>query len=167
MAISKVSLNGTVLIDVTADTVTAARLVSPYTAHKADGTQITGSMGNAVGSNSISGGAVTCTNSGSANVSISTTDTYASGVSVTFTGSRAAATATAAITTAGYAATNANFATGTLAAGSANSTYYIQGITLTTPNSGTRQFDITVPNGEESPVTFHFSVDSSGNTTIT
>ena len=167
MAFSKVSLNGTVLMDVTQDTVTAARLASTYTAHKADGTQITGSMGNAAGTNTISGGGVSCSKTASANVTVNTSDSYTNGISVTFTGSRAAATATAAITTEGFAATNASFATGNLAADSAASTYYIQGVTLTKPSSGTRQFDITVPNGSNTTVTFHFSVDSSGNVTIT
>ena len=43
MAISKVTLNGTVLMDVTQDTVVANKLMKNETAHKADGTQITGS----------------------------------------------------------------------------------------------------------------------------
>lgn len=167
MAFSKVSLNGTVLMDVTADTVTSERLLSTYTAHKADGTQITGNIGNAAGNNTISGGTVSCNRSGSTNITSSTSDTYTNGISLTFTGGRAAATATAAVTTAGYAAINASFATANLAADTATSTYYIQGVTLTTPNSGTRQFDVTVPNGSSTTVTFHFVVDSSGNVTIT
>lgn len=36
-----------------------------------------------------------------------------------------------------------------------------------TTDSDSNSFDITVPNGSNSTVTFHFSVDSSGNTTIT
>lgn len=43
MAISKVILNGTTLMDVTTDTVTADKLLSSYTATKNDGTKITGS----------------------------------------------------------------------------------------------------------------------------
>ena len=167
MAFSKVTLNGTVLMDVTTDTVTAARLLSAYTATKADGTKVTGNIGNAAGTNTISGGAASCDKSSSANITMNSSDAYTNGISVTFTGGHAAATATAAITTAGYTAQNASFATGTLAASTTNSTYYVQGVTLTTPSSGTRQFDITVPNGAGTPVTFHFSVDSSGNTTIT
>lgn len=128
--------------------------------------QIPTYSGNAVGTNTISGGAVSCSKTSSNNVTMGTSDTYANGITMTFTGSRAAATATAAITTAGYAAINASFATDSLAADSATSTYYIQGVTLTIPSSGTRQFDITVPNGN-STVTFHFSVDANGNTSIT
>ena len=153
-------------MDVTNDTVNAARLLSSYTAHAADGIQITGTMGNAAGTNSITGGSVSCSKTNSNNVTMSTSDTYTNGVQMTFTGRRAAATATAAITTAGYAATNAGFAVDHLGADSATSTYYIQGVTLTTPSSGTRQFDITVPNGSGGTVTIHFTVDSSGNTVI-
>lgn len=42
MAISKVVYGGQVLIDLTQDTVVADKLLSGYTAHKADGTTITG-----------------------------------------------------------------------------------------------------------------------------
>lgn len=45
-------------------------------------------------------------------------------------------------------------------------TYYINGVTLTAPSSGTRSFGITVPNGNGDPITFIFSVDSNGNTTV-
>ena len=44
--------------------------------------------------------------------------------------------------------------------------YNIPGIVLPTPSSGTNNFYITVPNGAGT-VTFHFSVDTNGNTTIT
>ena len=36
-----------------------------------------------------------------------------------------------------------------------------------TTSSGENEFYIQVPNGQENPVVFHFSVDSNGNTTIT
>lgn len=42
-------------------------------------------------------------------------------------------------------------------------TYYATGVTLTNGKS----FNITVPNGSSDTVTFHFSVDANGNTTIT
>ena len=42
MAISKIILNGTTQMDLTQDTVTAATLMSPRTAHGADGQAITG-----------------------------------------------------------------------------------------------------------------------------
>lgn len=44
MAYSKVILNGTTLMDVTADTVAAATLLSGETATKKDGTKITGTL---------------------------------------------------------------------------------------------------------------------------
>lgn len=44
MAISKVVYGGNTLIDLTADTVAAGSLVSGTTAHKADGTQVTGTL---------------------------------------------------------------------------------------------------------------------------
>lgn len=45
--------------------------------------------------------------------------------------------------------------------------YYVTGVTLATPTTGTHSFSITVPNGNESPVSFTFTVDANGNTTIT
>lgn len=41
-------------------------------------------------------------------------------------------------------------------------TYYATGVTLTNGKS----FNITVPNGSNGTITFHFSVDENGNTTI-
>ena len=44
MAYNKVVYDGNALIDLTSDTVTAATLVSGKTAHKADGTSVTGTL---------------------------------------------------------------------------------------------------------------------------
>ncbi len=44
MARNKVVYNGQTLIDLTSDTVEADNLLSGYTAHKKDGTQITGEV---------------------------------------------------------------------------------------------------------------------------
>lgn len=44
MAVNKVVINNTTVIDLTADTVDASDLVSGVTAHAADGTAITGSL---------------------------------------------------------------------------------------------------------------------------
>ena len=44
MAIAKVILNGTTLIDLTGDSVTAPDVLSGKTAHKKDGTVITGEL---------------------------------------------------------------------------------------------------------------------------
>ena len=57
-----------------------------------------------------------------------------------------------------YAASNTTDLTST--------TYYINGVTLTAPLSGTRTFSITVPNGNTT-ATFVFNVDTSGNVTVT
>ena len=60
MAVSKVILNGTTLIDVTDKTVTAATLVSPNTALKNDGTTVTGSLVGKTSSDvTVSGATVT------------------------------------------------------------------------------------------------------------
>ena len=42
--VNQVAVNGTTIIDLTSDTVTAASLLSGYTAHDASGTQITGTL---------------------------------------------------------------------------------------------------------------------------
>ena len=70
----------------------------------------------------------------------------------------------------GWINKTANTATGssTTAKSETNGTaYYINGVTLTTPQSGTKSFTITVPNGASGTVTFTFTVDNNGNTTIT
>lgn len=46
------------------------------------------------------------------------------------------------------------------------SKYYINGVTIQSPTSGTRQFSVTVPNGNTT-ATFVFNVDSTGNVVIT
>lgn len=53
---NKVVYNGTTLIDLTADTVTAATLMQGYTAHAADGSTIVGTVPN--GDNLAYGGAI-------------------------------------------------------------------------------------------------------------
>lgn len=44
MAVNKVDINGSTVLDLTADTVTATNLVSGYTAHDKSGASITGTM---------------------------------------------------------------------------------------------------------------------------
>lgn len=57
-----------------------------------------------------------------------------------------------------------------LAAGSSTAltgtTYYINGVTINAPSSGTRTFSVTVPNGATT-ATFVFNVASNGTVTIT
>lgn len=55
MAVNKVIYGTTVLVDLTADTVTAATLMQGYTAHAADGSTIVGNVPN--GDNLAYGGA--------------------------------------------------------------------------------------------------------------
>lgn len=118
----------------------------------------------AEGSNTITGGAVSCTYQTGTGVTLSNS-TNNSGVSVTFRGSRAVATATTSISTNGYISSTDTAFAGELAASTADTTYYINGVTITPPTTGTRTFAITVPNGD-STVTFNFNVDSSGNVVI-
>lgn len=113
----------------------------------------------------ISGGGVSCNIKTATSCTATTTDTYNSGIAIQFTGSRATATV-ATTATAGYMP--ASNKTATLAAGSANSsTYYLQSVKLVAPSSGTRKFDIIVPNGNTTDyITFQFTVDASGNVTV-
>lgn len=121
----------------------------------------------AVGSVTMTAGAGSCTYNSGTNITVADNDTdYNSGVSVKFNGS-GSVTATAKITKAGYSPINNNFATGSsTASNSASLIKYIKGVTLTAPSSGTRQFDITVPNGTTETITFHFHVDSESNVYI-
>lgn len=51
MAISKIILNGVTQMDLTGDTVVADKLLSPYTAHGADGEPVTGTASGGVAKN--------------------------------------------------------------------------------------------------------------------
>lgn len=93
------------------------------------------------------------------NITIATTDEYSNGLSMV--AGRAAVTYT---NTAGYIPAHASATTASAAP--TNSTKYLKGVTLTAPSSGTRQFDITVPNGTTETITFHFHVDSASNVYI-
>ena len=95
------------------------------------------------------------------NIMIATTDEYSNGLSMV--AGRAAVTYT---NTAGYIP--AHVSATTASAAPSNSTKYLKGVKLTTPSSGKRCFDITVPNGNTTDfITFHFEVDSNSNVTVT
>lgn len=115
----------------------------------------------------FTGGGVSGTASVSATNATISDSTNNSGVSVVASGSAIRAQVTYNGAVDGWV-TKANGAE-VLAAGDAtaltNKTYYINGVTLIKPSSGTRSFSITVPDGN-STVTFVFSVDSSGNVII-
>ena len=116
----------------------------------------------------FTGGSVSGTaTASSSNASISST-TNNSGVTIA-----AAASATRAqITYNGAVAGWVDKTSGAeaLAAGSATAltgtTYYINGVTLTAPSSGTRTFAVTVPNGATT-ATFVFNVAANGSVTVT
>ncbi len=80
MAVNKVIYDGTTLIDLTSDTVTAATLLSGYKAHDKSGTAVTGSMANkgaVTGTISTKDGSYTIPagyHNGSGTVSISSTE---------------------------------------------------------------------------------------------
>ena len=178
MAISKVVLvdntSGTsvttTLMDVTDKTVDTQYMLSPYTALKNDGTNVTGNISNTTGTTTISGGEVSCSNVAASNTNIilsNSNSDYTNDISVAFKASRAAVTATTSVTK-GYTDINNNFSTNTLnATDSSNSTYYVKGVSIPKKASTTKQFDISVPNGGTDLITFHYSVDANGNTTIT
>ena len=119
----------------------------------------------------FSGGAL---NSQAANLSTQTnittnTTTNNSGVSITCRGYAGRAAVTYTNASAGWYAAHTSATTASSAVAQTSwtgTTYYIDGVTLTKPSSGTRTFTITVPNGTGT-ITFTFSVDSSGNVTVT
>lgn len=81
MAISKIILNGVTQMDLTGDTVVADKLLSPYTAHGADGEPITGTASGGVSKNVQVVQGTTRTNSSSmtaigAELTVSKTGTY-------------------------------------------------------------------------------------------
>lgn len=121
----------------------------------------------AVGAINMAAGNGSCAYSSANSSNITVSDTDTSGVSIGFTGS-GAVSATCAITTAGYAPLTNSFATGTsTSSNSATATKYVTGVKLVAPSSGTRYFDIQVPNGSTTEwITFRFTVDSSGNVTV-
>ena len=99
------------------------------------------------------------------NITLSDTN---NGISITATGGgTASASVTATGNQAGYAANGATLGSNTIAGTSQSTTAstYISGVNLTAPTTGTRSFAITIPNGD-STQTFTFTVDASGNTTV-
>lgn len=119
------------------------------------------------GSPTFQGGALTGTATASGNACTLSDTTNNSGVSIT-----TACTVTRAAITYGNAVSGwVSKASGDSACASDTGTmtaktYYINGVTLATPSSGTNSFTITIPNGD-STITLTFTVDSNGNTVIT
>ena len=99
------------------------------------------------------------------NVTLSNTD---NGISVVATGGGTAhATAAGTVTQAGYVPLNGSFGSTEINASSASTTAqtYISGVTIVAPQTGSRTFSVTVPNGSTT-ATFTFHVDSDGNVVI-
>lgn len=102
-------------------------------------------------------------------ISTSSTDSYNNGLSIQAHGAagRAAVTYT---NNAGYIPAHSSAVTASNAVSSSTwdgTTYYLTGVKLAAPSSGTAKFDITVPNGNTTDfITFQFTVDSSGNVTV-
>ena len=100
------------------------------------------------------------------NVTLSNTN---NGISVTSTGGgSASASATCTSSQAGYIPNNQTIGTQTIVGSSQSTiaTSYISGVTLSTPESGTRSFSVTLPNGNSDTITLTFTVDSTGNWSV-
>lgn len=111
---------------------------------------------------SFSGGALNVSATQN-NIELAETNEDNNGVKVTLNSNRAATSLTNTIT-AGYIA--ASNPTASYAASSTSKDYYVKGITLQKPTSGTSTFYLTFPNGTNDTITFHFEIDASGNVTI-
>lgn len=101
------------------------------------------------------------------NITLSDTD---NGIKVTATGGgTASVTAIATTNAAGYAPASTQLGSATLSASSNTTTAnkYISRVKLVPPSSGTRSFEIEVPNGSTTNfIVFRFTVDTSGNVTV-
>lgn len=114
---------------------------------------------------SFTGGALNNKSASATFTNMTTSSTNTSGVAILAKGTagRAAVTYNGAVN--GWV----NKSSGDTASGAVSAstwdgtTYYATGVTL----GNGKQFDITVPNGNNETITFHFSVDDSGNTTVT
>lgn len=118
----------------------------------------------AVGAVTMTAGSGTCTHTSTVNATVSDSDT--SGVYLGFKG-KGSVSATATITTAGYApqtASGGSFATGASTSSNQSSELkkYITGVEI----KASKTFKLTVPNGS-STVEFTWTVDSSGNVVVT
>ena len=115
---------------------------------------------------------VTGTNTVTPSVSVAGTNVTLgntnNGISIVASGGgTASATASAVSTQSGYIPNSQSIGSTTLTdTASTTNTLYVSGVTLTTPASGTNTFTVTVPNGTNDTVTFTFTVDANGNTTI-
>ena len=116
----------------------------------------------AITTSSFSGGEINFTNN-SSNIELINSDTDNNNIKVSLRATRAETSLTNTIT-AGYMPATA--ITASYASTYADGDYYVKGITLAKPSSGTAIFYLTFPNGNDDTMTFHFEIDASGNVTI-
>lgn len=165
--------NGTLNDDVT--------LNDTFTINKKDNTKITLSTAESyvpkdieiivnvtAASPSFTGGALTNKEATVTTNNMTTSSSNTSGISITPKGNagRAAVTYNNAVNgwvTAASGATASAAISKTSSTQWSGNTIYVTGVILTNGNS----FNITVPNGSSDSITFHFTVDSNGNTTVT
>ena len=162
--VNKVIYGSDTLIDLSADTVAAASMRSGYTAHDKSGAPITGTIGTVTPR--FSGGTLTGSSATATLTNIETSTTDVSGVKLQ---AKASANRSSMLysVSAGYINSRTNSTAISSSSKSwSGTTYYLSGVTLETPESGTREFSITVPNGEAGSLTFRFITDADGNTTI-
>lgn len=196
MAYSKVIYNNTTLIDLTDDTVTAGSMLSGIIATDNSGTEVIGTIPEVtsndvtISNNNViipvghvataiqknigatvepafRGGAFSASSSITGNSCSMSSSVNNSGVSI----SGSSTVTRGDVVYDGNVAGMVGKQDGDVALAGASetaplTTYYINGVTLVAPESGTRSFDITVPNGN-STITFTFTVDSNGNVIVT
>lgn len=121
----------------------------------------------AIGAVNMTAGNGDCQYNTTNSVNVYVSDTNTSGVAIGFSGA-GTVSAVASITTAGYAPQTNSFATGTSTQSqTADAIKYLTGIKLVPPETGTRYFDIEIPNGSTTDfIVFRFTVDTLGNVTV-
>lgn len=118
---------------------------------------------------SFSGGGLTGTGATVDKTNMTFSETNVSGVTITPKGTAGRTKVTYSADASGWVSvTNGTTVSSAVAASTWNGTVqYVSGVTIAKPSSGSRYFDITVPNGDAGTVTFRFTVDSAGNTVVT
>lgn len=121
----------------------------------------------AVGAVNMTAGNGDCQYNTTNSINVYVSDTNTSGVAIGFSGA-GTVSAVASITSAGYAPQTNSFATGTSTQSqTADAIKYLTGIKLVPPETGTRYFDIEIPNGSTTDfIVFRFTVDTLGNVTV-
>ncbi len=108
-------------------------------------------------------GGLLAVSSTSTYIELTNTNTDNNQIKISFNTTRAE-TIFSTTVTAGYIETSS--ITSSQSSYTQNQDYYVKGVTLTTPLSGTSTFYLTFPNGDNDTMTFHFEIDTNGNVTI-